>query len=1214
MVRMQRAARAHASAAGIFLAGCLVAWAQAPTAATTPAARSSAPTGASLNVAAPTSTGGKIHGFVKSGKIPLPGVTVIAQNALTGKRYSTTTDITGAWALNIPQNGRYVIRTAFAAFAQGLQEAVLNASSHDQLVNFELILASRQAEQDQQEAEAAARPGREGQPPRQLAGNAPESLSLMNALTDNADTGAGTTGESGAALPLIAGNSDFSEESVAVSGQAGQVSALAGMDTDRLRDAIQTIQVQGGLNGQGGPGQGGDFAGQGGLFGGFGGGGGFGGAFGGGGFGGGEGFGGRGGFGGGGRGMRGNFRGFNPSQPHGAIAWNGTTSYFNAQPFALIGQPQAQPANGSNRFTLSFMSAPYIPHLTKPSGKDTVFLTLSGNRSSNPDDFYATVPTADERNGNFSNSGVQIYDPVKNSQFPSNQIPNPSTGAAYVPYESISPQATALLGYFPQPLPNGETINGYNYHLLTTAQSNSTNGGIRYNRSLGANATQPGGRGGFGGRHGGRSQNQGLRQSINLNYNQSHAASDLVDLFPQLGGKSASNSYSLQAGYTVGYHRFTSISNINWNRSNSNTTNFFTNTTNNPEGDDSIYNPSNAPLNYGLPDISLSNGIAGLSETQPSFSVSQTIAFSEVLSWIHGKHNMRYGFDYRRVHRDFLAGSNATGNFAFTGLFTERFVPNPTPGGPPVPVAGTGSSIADFLLGLPQSTTLNSSLSKSYLRDNIYDAFATDDWRVLPSLTLNYGVRWEFFAPYTEKYGHLADVYTSPLAASTSDAFSSQTEQTAGQNGLPASLVFPFHKAFAPRVAFAWRVPKVKSAVLRAGFGMNYTVGEYATFATTMAHQPMLINGQAFNDEQTNQEAQGNTPSTACVQSLTQPCFTLQNGFTQTGQTVGSYALDPHYGLPYVMAWNLDLQKTLPLGIVMNLGYNGARSNHLDVKLAPRALPNSKGTDPSIPNPNPLNPQPVSFNYDEAAAYYKNNQATVRVNKRLQKGVSLGANYRYGHAIDDASSVNGSSGAVVQDWQDLAAQDGHSVLDVRHKVSGIYLFELPFGPDKTWVTSGAGSHILEGFSVSGTFTFATGGWISPGFEPTAQGVECGNAGALRPNLVLGQSTTAGGGSLRHWFNAAAYTAPTNTPGYCDYFGTAPRDSIEGPGTVSNNMALSKTMDLGETRSMEIRATINNVFNTVQYSGVNTMFGDPKFGEVTSVGQMRSFQFLARFRF
>ena len=72
-----------------------------------------------------------------------------------------------------------------------------------------------------------------------------------------------------------------------------------------------------------------------------------------------------------------------------------------------------------------------------------------------------------------------------------------------------------------------------------------------------------------------------------------------------------------------------------------------------------------------------------------------------------------------------------------------------------------------------------------------------------------------------------------------------------------------------------------------------------------------------------------------------------------------------------------------------------------------------------------------------------------------------------------------------------------------------------------------------------------------------------------------------------WFNTAAYSAPSNTPGFCDYFGNAPRNSIEGPGTVTNNMALSKTMQLGETRSMEIRATINNVFNTVQYSGVDT---------------------------
>jgi len=1175
---MRQAAMMRASVAGYVFAACMAAW---PQALATQAPAVQAPP-VSAEPAAPDSvTGGKLHGLVKSGTIPLPGVTVTAQNTLTGKRYSTTTDITGAWQLNIPQNGRYVIRTQFAAFAEGTQEAVLNASSRDQAVNFELILASRQAEIDRQQAQQAGRQSSEQQIVQQMAGNAPENVNLLNAMAADIDTGAGTAGASGAALPSIAGNSDFSDESVAVTGQAGQVSALAGLDPDRIRDAALSIQAQGGLNGQGGQtGQGG----QGGLFGGYGGGGGFGGAFGGGGFGGGGGgFGGRGGgFGGGGRG---NFRNFNPGQPHGSIFWTGSNSALNAQPFALLGQAQQQPANGTNRFTLSFMSAPYIPRLTKPSGKDSVFLMLSGSRSSTPADFYATVPTDAERGGDFSAAGLPpIYDPVTGQQFSymGNRNVIPSSGAAG---ESISAQAAALLSYFPEPnLPSGSTINGYNYHLLTTGQSNTTQVGIRYNRSLGANATQPGGRGGFGGGRRGGSQTQGLRQSINLNYNWSHSASDLINLFPDLGGKSATSSYSLQAGYTVGYHRFTSISNVSWNRSNSQTTNFFTNSTNNPALAANVTVPNNVALNYGLPDISLSSGIQGLSETQPSFSLAQTISFTQILSWIHGKHNMRFGGDYRRVHHDFLAGSNATGDFAFTGLFTEDPAQDPA----------TGSSIADFLLGLPQSTTLNSSLTKSYLRDNVVDAYAMDDWRMLPSFTLNFGVRWEFFAPYTEKYGHLADVATNPDAGFTSEAEQSVWDRT---GGLPASLVFPWHKAFQPRVGFAWRVPKIKQTVIRAGFGTNYTVGEYAGFATTMAHQP------PFTDEQTNQEAAGNTASTACAQTVPITCFTLASGFPAPAE-IGNYALYPHYGLPYVMAWNLDIQKTLPWGIVMNLGYNGSRSNHLDTRLAPRALPSSLDTDPSA----------LVFNYDEAAAYYKMNAGTVRLNKRLSKGISMGANYQYGHAIDDASSINGTTASVVQDWQNPAAEEGHSVLDIRHQVSGTYLFEMPFGPDTRWVTTGVASHILEGFSISGSFNFATGTWLSPGFEPTAQSVECGNSSGLRAELNPGVSVTAGGGSLRKWFNTAAYSEPGNTPGFCDYFGNAPRNSIEGPGTVTNNMSLSKTVNMGETRSMEIRATIDNAFNTVQYSGVNTTEGSPTFGEVTSVHAMRSFQFLARFRF
>jgi hypothetical protein len=237
------------------------------------------------------------------------------------------------------------------------------------------------------------------------------------------------------------------------------------------------------------------------------------------------------------------------------------------------------------------------------------------------------------------------------------------------------------------------------------------------------------------------------------------------------------------------------------------------------------------------------------------------------------------------------------------------------------------------------------------------------------------------------------------------------------------------------------------------------------------------------------------------------------------------------------------------------------------------------------------------------------------VNKRLSSGVALGANYQYSHAIDDATSVNGSGGSVVQNWQDLAAEEGNSVLDRRHQVSGTYLFELPFGADKRWVTTGVGSHILEGFSVSGSFNFATGAWLTPTYTFNTTNVECGTAGSLRLNRLPGTSITAGGGTLHQWFNTAAYQEPAaNTSFPCAAFGSAPRNSIEGPGTISNNMALSKTLQMGETRSLEMRATISNVFNTVQYDGVNTTEGTPQFGEVTSAGQMRQFQFMARFRF
>ena len=1172
---------------GTVVGGSFAGWSQSsvqPSApASTPAAAATpqAPTGqastaeAATNQAAanPVTPGGRLHGVVKSGNTPLPGVTVTAQNTLTGKKFSTTTDIAGAWSMNISQNGRYVIRTQFAAFAVGSQEAVLNAASHDQTVTFALILASRAAEQ--QASEAASQQA-SNSIVQQLAGNSAQSLSLVSALAGDGDTDtqAGGAGgglvAAGAALPSIANNSDFGGDSVAISGQSGQVSPMAGVNVDQIRDAIETARAQGIAIG-----------GNGGLFGGGPGGGGFGG--GGGGFGGGGFGGGGGGFGGGGRG---NFRGFNPGQPHGAIFWIGSNSALNAEPFALSaldGLQGQQPPSGTNRFGITFMSAPYIPHLTKPSGKDTVFLTLSGTRMSSPLDEYATVPTDAERAGDFSAAGLPaIYDPTTLQQFITNGIAN------VIPGSRLTPQARALLKYYPEPNLTGTTgagstgSSGYNYHLLTTAQTNTTQAGARYNRSLGKNATQPGGGGRAGGGGGRRNQNQGLRQSINFNYNWIDTASDNVNMFPQLGGKSRSSSDSVQAGYTVGYHKITNVFNANWNRNNSQTTNFFTN------GADiatqlGILGPGGAALNasalnYGLPKVTVGS-IAGLSQQQPSFSISQTIWASETLSWIHGKHNLRFGGDYRRVHRDFLGGSNSTGSFTFSGKFTEDQAKDPT----------TGTALADLLLGLPQETTIDVPASKSYLRDNVFDAYAQDDWRALSKLTLTYGLRYELYEPYTEKFGHLAFVDTNPTGNFTGTA-----EVQAGGTGafsgkLPDSLVSPFRLALAPRLGVALRLPK--QTVVRTGFGMNYTVGSYGSFGSTMARQPMVTD-PAFVNEQTNE-------ATAVGQ------YSLANGFPNipTAPTPGNFALDPHYPLPYVQVWNLDVQKTVPWGIVLNAGYNGSRGNNLDIKSAPRASVSSPSTDPTN----------LVFTYEQATASSRFNAGTLRVNKRLSSGIALGANYQYSHSIDDAGGLGGASTVVAQNWQDLAAEEGNSGIDLRHKVSGTYLYELPFGKDKFWFTGGAASHILEGFSMSGTFSFATGTWLTPSYPAAVSDVAHGTAGTLRPNRAPGVSITAGGGSQLKWFNTAAFSQPV-ADAYGNAFGSAARNSVAGPGTIQNNMALSKTMQMGDTRSMEIRATINNVFNTVQYAGVDTNLTSPTAGQVTSAGTMRNFQFTARFRF
>jgi hypothetical protein len=152
------------------------------------------------------------------------------------------------------------------------------------------------------------------------------------------------------------------------------------------------------------------------------------------------------------------------------------------------------------------------------------------------------------------------------------------------------------------------------------------------------------------------------------------------------------------------------------------------------------------------------------------------------------------------------------------------------------------------------------------------------------------------------------------------------------------------------------------------------------------------------------------------------------------------------------------------------------------------------------------------------------------------------------------------------------------------------------------------SKALDGFSISGDFTFATGTYYTPNYQLTVQETASGSKDSLRPNRNFGVPIH-GEQRIGDWFNAAAFSAPP-----AGEFGTASRNSIEGPGTKVVDISLSRTIQLGETRSFEARVTAANALNMVQYSGIDTTLNSPTFGQVTGAAPMRTLTVIARYRF
>jgi trimeric autotransporter adhesin len=1168
---------------------------------------------------------GTIHGIVKAGNMPIPGaaVTVIyksssegsatpatstsqasaagvapanpvntsavsAPNGASSAKISTWTDVDGSYSVAVPAYGSYSVRVEMVAFANGAHDIVIDASHLNQQVNFEMTLLSRTREANpQQRRQIGQGQGTQGGAQRGF-----QTLSAMQNMAAQ-DAGANSLSDvvpSGMPVPGIDPNS--ATESIAVSGSTSN--PFNSMSGDELQQRINDARAMGG-----------GFGGGGGGFGGLGGGG----------------------FGGGGPGGTMRIvgrRGFDINQPHGSVYYGIGDSALNAAPYALNGQV-ANPSYQQNSFGGSVGGPLNIPKIYHGGTKTFFFANYNGRRGENPFDQFSTVPTLAERQGNFSalcltgfnSAGIcndvngsgqtidQIYsvNPVTSVSTPYAGNVIPGFALQTCPWTASSGStniAGGLLAYIPCPNLPGNTQN---FHYVTSTTSDSDDLNIRVNHTIGA-APTGGRRGGGGGRRPGN--------SLTFGFHYHGSSANITNPFPSVGGTTGVRSFDVPIGWVKSIGKLTNSLRFDFNRSRTKTQNLYAYNDDIDSGL-GITGVSTNPFDWGLPNLSFGD-LTSLSDTNPQLLRNQTYTFSDYVVWTRGKHTWRWGGDFRRVELNTEASSNARGAFTFSGDNTSNIVNGE-------PVQGTGYDFADFLLGLPQSTAVEFGQDNYHFHGNYWDLYVQDEWKMRGNLTLNMGVRYEYVSPLTEANNLIANLDLSPGVLYPALGAPAVAVVTAGQSGpysgsLPASLVRPDRKGFAPRLGFAWK--PFSKTVVRGGYGINYNTGAYQTIAQQLAFQP------PFSTAETN------------IQTVPGE-LTLENGFpTPTpGSITNSYAVNPNYRFGYVQIRNLDIQQQIRPTLLLNIDYTGTKGTNLDILEAPNRTISAAGISTRISGVQ-------AFTFENSIGDSEANAGSVRLRKRLGNGFSIGGMYTFSKSIDDASSIGagatttastpglgaggtgaaggGAGGAtaspgsgansVAQNPFDISAERGLSSFNQTQKFTADYLWELPFGHDKHWLTGNTPMRAIFGdWQWSGDWTIASGLPFTPRILASSEEVNGGTSGTLRPDLVLGQAIQLSHPSIGEWFNTAAFVVPPT-----GQYGTARRNSIIGPGSKIFDMALTKVIPMQESRTLELRAQATNVFNIPNYSSIDTTLNSLTFGRVTAVGAMRQITMTARFRF
>jgi outer membrane receptor protein involved in Fe transport len=595
------------------------------------------------------------------------------------------------------------------------------------------------------------------------------------------------------------------------------------------------------------------------------------------------------------------------------------------------------------------------------------------------------------------------------------------------------------------------------------------------------------------------------------------------------------------------------------------------------------------PQTYGFPQIQFESGdTTGGSTYEPLDFRDHNIQLVDQVSWLHGHHNFKFGYEYRLLQ--------STPDFSLFPVPYEYFGgpylaftsdPTYTYYDPSAYYANGGSEVADLLLGLPYVVDQGLQLTQAHTKANEHSFYVQDYWQITPRLNITYGVRYEYLQPFVEKNNNAANFDPATLSM-----------QLAGRGGNSRSLINSDKNNFAPRLGVNFALNQKTS--IRAGYGIFYSPENDAKEDQLTKNYPFFIQQQFVNSAYGLSYFldQGVARPTSVAIPAGSSSIPLNTGAT-ANQTV--FYEQANIRTSYTENYNFTIQRLLTRSMSLDISYVGAESKKL-----PYAIGN-------LNTGGAISKEIGVVQTLTQAGFGNYNSLQVKFQRQFASGVSVLAGYTWSKTMDNGPGpFDIGAGTFPQNPFDLKAEYAPANYDRRHNFVGSAIFELPVGRGK-WLLPNAGGVVQ---ALVGNWQFNTVTTLQTGTPINIELTNPPNTGAtIRPNIKVTNGIAAnpnsGPRTVNKWFNTDAFTGLTSGQMY----GDAPRNPVYGPGFNSVDMSLLKNFALPKETRLQLRFEAFNALNSAHYSAPGTNFAvQNTFGKITSGYDGRVMQFAAKFIF